>query len=87
MGHSSFRRGALLAAFLALLAGCAPAPVPVPSSAAPYPKQYTCAQQAQAAAEYRELPENSRLAVLLSDYHDLRRELWAMHGMAEPRCQ
>lgn len=77
--------GTSLLALLALSA-CAtttaatPAPAPV-TGVAPLPKQYTCAQTAAAAAEYKALPQGSALVVLLDDYGTERRALRAFHNL------
>lgn len=69
-----------------LLASCAPAPTPAPIVAAPYPAQYSCADLRQANAEFEALPAGSMLAVLISDYDKVRRELRAVHGLPDPAC-
>jgi hypothetical protein len=67
-----------------LAAACAPTPTPAPVVVAPVPKTHTCDQTRKAAAEFRALPGDSALAVLVDDYRIERKLLRAVHGLAEP---
>lgn len=80
--------GVLALCGLAILAltACAPKPEAAPIVAAPYPTQYSCADLRQANAEFEALPAESMLAVLISDYGKVRRELRAVHGLSDQAC-
>lgn len=75
----------LLALILAaLVAACAEGRPQLPVASAPLPQAYTCAQQRQAGAEFRALPADSMLRVLIDDYGLLRAQLRALHKLPEP---
>jgi hypothetical protein len=81
-------RFSLLAATLALAACSPPPPQPTPPSAAPVPREYTCAQNKQAAEDYRKLPPASPLRTFLDDFRIERKALRAFHQLPEPTpCQ
>lgn len=70
---------------LLTVAACSPAaPVPGPSSSAPVPREYTCAQNKQAGEDFRKLPAASPLRTFLDDYRIERKALRAFHNLPEP---
>lgn len=78
--------GSRMALLGLLVASCAPFPATAPAVVAPYPVQYTCAQQRALAAEYRALPAGSMLARAMDDYRTERGALRALHGISDAAC-
>jgi hypothetical protein len=77
---------ALAASSLALGAcsSAPPSPTPAPVVEAPYPVEYTCAQQRQAGREFDALPPRAMLRLLVDDYGQERKALRALHNQADP---